>query len=108
MGQPGVAAIVRVWSTPPGKQSVVVDAIKNVAGLYSHTNAHFGIGEIYAGGPDSGNVMTAIVFPNMRELGAYVDDMRQNDEIAEMIQQNVASDAPIQVLRASIVRSVAY
>jgi hypothetical protein len=108
VGRPGIAAIVRTWAPPPGKQSAIVDAFQQVAELYSHTNAHFAVGEIYAGGPATGNVMSAVVFPNMRELGAYVDDMRANPRIAEMIQENANSDAPVQMLSSGIVRSVPF
>ncbi len=107
-GQPGVAAIVRTWAPPRGKQSVIVEAFSNVADLYSHTNAHFTIGEIFGGGPATGHVMSAVVFPNLRELGAYVDDMRNNPRIAEMIQENASSDAPVEMLSSSIVRSVPF
>ncbi len=109
LNQPGVAAIVRSWAVAPGQHSVVTDNIERVANLYGHTNGHWNVWDVLAAGTVGGpQVLTAAVFPNMTELGAYSDDMRRNPRVAELIAGVANLDHPPRMLGATIVRVVTY
>lgn len=109
LNQPGVCAVVRTWSVPPGHFSVVADSLAKIADLYSHTNAHWNVWNIYAGGRGSGaQMLSAVVFPNMKELGAYVDDSHANPRVGEIIRETSSHEYAPKMLGASFVRAVAY
>ena len=109
LNTPGVAAIVRTWAVAPGHQSVVTDNIRAVSELYGDTNGHWNVWDVVAAGRTDGpQMLTAAVFPNMTELGAYSDDMRNNPDVAELIRETMEMEHAPTMLGASIVRAVDY
>lgn len=108
LNQPGVAAIVRTFAIQPFGHADLVKTVEAMAGMYSNSNAHFTVWEFIAAGEGGPRALTAAVFPNMAELGAYIDDTRKNPKVAETVKRFLASTPAPQPLGTSIVRAIKY
>lgn len=108
INQPGAAGIVRIFAIQPFGHASLVETIETMADLYSHTNGHFMVWDFVAAGDGGPRALSAVVFPNMAELGAYLDDTRKNPKVAETVKKFMASAPAPRPLSSSILRGIAY
>lgn len=99
---PGTAAIVRRWKRAHGATEALLNLWEGVAPHVKEHGGYSGIWNLMVAGEATGDLVTGVAFPNMTELGKWLEFIATDDVALRLIAPFQSADPPAEHIEASI------